>query len=161
MKNVPAPVYVKLTKEDLEEVAETIKKIRKIKVSKESYFEGFKEAKKMKKKTRKSKKKQPLKGFLQSGILFIGDPSYMAGDLSQPGSEVIESRENPFLNWGKFTDSLGSEDMSLPFPDAIEEGSTGRGIAVQTNYLSGRFEIKKKLCPKTGKLLQIVVKFFE
>lgn len=102
-----------------------------------------------------------LKGFLQSGILFIGDPVYMSGDLSQPGSEAIESPENPFLNWGKFTDSLGSEDASLPFPGAIDDStSAGRGIAVQTNRLSGRFEIEKTF-DENGKLSQLLVKFYE
>lgn len=160
MKNVPVYLSpVLLSEEDRKEVADTIKQIKKMKTTKNSYFTGFKEA--PMKKPRKSKKAAPLKGFLQSGILFIGDPVYMSGDLSQPGSELLESRENPFLNWGRFTDGLGDKDVSLPFPGAIEEGSTGRGIAVQTNHLSGRFEIKKKLCPKTGKLLQIVVKFYE
>lgn len=113
------------------------------------------------KKTRKSKKAPPLKGFLQSGILFIGDPVYMSGDLSQPGSEALESPENPFLNWGKFTDSLGEQDLSLPFPGAIDDStSSGRGIAVQTNRLSGRFELSKKF-DESGKLVQLVVKFYE
>ena len=114
----------------------------------------------MTKAPRKSKKKAPLKGFLQSGILFIGDPSYMAGDLSQPGSEHAESRENPFLNWDKFTHSLNDQDQSLPFPGAIQDNSDGRGIAIHTNYLSGRFEVKKKF-DKDGKLLEIKVKFYE
>lgn len=103
----------------------------------------------------------PLKGFLQSGIIFIGDPVYMSGDLSQPGSEALESPENPFLNWGKFTDSLGSEDASLPFPGAIDDStSAGRGIAVQTHRLSGRFEIEKTF-DENGKLSQLLVKFYE
>lgn len=110
--------------------------------------------------TRK-KKPAPLNGFLQSGILFIGDPVYMSGNLSAPGSEALESLENPFLNWGKFTDSLNDQDASLPFPGAINpETSSGRGIAVQTNHLSGKFTITKKY-DKGGKLLQLVVKFHE
>lgn len=112
-------------------------------------------------KSPRKKKTPPLKGFLSSGILFIGDPSYMAGELSQPGSELLESRENPFLNWDKFTQSLDSQDKSLPFPGAIDEATShGRGIAVQTNMLSGRFEVEKKY-DEAGKLLQLVVKFYE
>lgn len=106
-------------------------------------------------------KPAPLKGFISSGILFIGDPSYMAGELSQPGSELLESRENPFLNWDKFTSSLKDEDQSLPFPGAIDDNTShGRGVAVQTNRLSGRFEVEKQFDEK-GRLSQIVVKFYE
>ncbi len=112
------------------------------------------------KKTRKSKKPTPAKGFIQSGILFIGDPVYMSGSLATPGSEAAIDPLNPFLNWGMFTDSLNDQDLSLPFPGAIEEGSTGRGIAVQTNRLSGSYTLQKKF-DEAGKLLEIKVKFHD
>lgn len=111
------------------------------------------------KKTRKSKKPAPLKGVMQSGILFIGDPTYMQGDLSKPGSEALECPENPFYNWGRFTNSLNYKDTSLPFPGAIEEDSTGRGVVLYTNIQEGQYEIKKKICKETGKLLQVTIKF--
>lgn len=144
MSKFPEPISATISQDDLAEVRKVSKDLKKKRAKKKS-----------------TPKAKPLKGFLQSGILFIGDPSYMAGDLSQPGSELLESRDNPFLNWGKFTDSLGDQDISLPFPGAIDDStSSGRGIAVQTNRLSGRFELSKKF-DASGKLLQIVVKFYE
>lgn len=145
-KTVGVP-SIRLTKQEAADIASSKPSKALIKKQLESKAVTFEEKK--------------LKGFLQSGILFIGDPVYMSGDLSQPGSEAIESPENPFLNWGKFTDSLGSEDASLPFPGAIDDStSAGRGIAVQTHRLSGRFEIEKTF-DENGKLSQLLVKFYE
>lgn len=101
-----------------------------------------------------------LKGFIQSGIIFIGDPSYMAGDLSQPGSEDIVDPINPFKNWGVFTEGLKGEDVNMGFPGAIEDNSIGRGIVIQTGLLNGQYEIVKEY-DSAGKLSQIVIKIRE
>lgn len=101
-----------------------------------------------------------LKGFIQSGIIFIGDPVYMSGDLSQPGSEDVVDPANPFKNWGRFTDSIGDTDVNMPFPGASEPTATGRGIIIQTGLLSGQYEIVKEY-DENGKLSQLVIKINE
>lgn len=99
-----------------------------------------------------------LKGYIQSGTLFIGDPSYMAGNMSQPGSEALESPENPFYNWDKFTHSLDSKDAVLPFTGS--DTASGRGVVVQLNQIGGKYEIEKVL-DDSGKLVELKVKFYE
>jgi hypothetical protein len=79
-----------------------------------------------------------LKGFLQSGILFIGDPCFMAGDMSQPGSHEIVNLTNPFRNWDTFVEDFPDEGKNLEFPGSQD---TGRGVAIQTHKLSGQYEI--------------------
>lgn len=96
-----------------------------------------------------------LKGFLQSGILYIGDPSYMAGDMSQPDSEKIIDLTNPFRNWDSFTDSINDEDAVLPFPGTVD---SGRGIAIQTHRLSGQYEVSR-IEDADGKLLELKITF--
>ncbi len=105
----------------------------------------------------KKTKKQTLKGFIQSGIIFIGDPVYMSGDLSQPGSETLVDPANPFKNWGAFTHSYGDADANMPFPGASEPDANGRGIVVQTGMQSGQYELTKKY-DKEGKLSQLVIR---
>jgi hypothetical protein len=99
-----------------------------------------------------------LKGFLQSGIIFIGDPAYMSGD-TRPEVKLPEELLNPFVNWDKFTEAIGTEDTNLPFPGAFEN-STGRGCAVHTGRLSGGYEVVKEF-DEQGKLLQIRVVFHD
>lgn len=101
-----------------------------------------------------------LKGFLQSGLLFIGDPAYMSGD-TRPEVRLPEEELNPFINWDNFTNSIGGEDANLAFPGALNEQSTGRGCVVQTGRLSGRYELIKEFCPSTGKLLELRIKFHD
>lgn len=98
-----------------------------------------------------------LKGFLQSGIIYIGDPAYMSGD-TRPEARLPEEELNPFINWDKFTESIGTEDANLPFPGAINENSSGRGCAVHTGHLSGSYEVVKEF-DEAGKLLQIRIVF--
>lgn len=116
-----------------------------------------------------------LKGYLQSGILFIGDPQYMSGpteygtvpvggrmsssQLTQAVAIDItpEDPYNPFRSWDRFAAKLGEQDKALPFPGASEE-SDGRGIAVQTNRMSGQYEIERIEDGK-GRLLELRVTF--
>jgi hypothetical protein len=96
-----------------------------------------------------------LKGFLQSGVLFIGDPCFMAGDMSVPGSHEIVDPLNPFFNWDRFTDSLPEDGMNLQFPNSTDDG---RGVAVQTHKLSAQYEIIQEL-DDNGNLLEIRIRF--
>jgi hypothetical protein len=102
-----------------------------------------------------------LHGFIQSGMIFIGDPAYMAGDLSQPGSETIVDLTNPFYNWPQFTKDNGRTDVNLTFPGAISDDSEGRGVVAQTNIAGGSYVVEKDFCPETGKLKQIRIVFAE
>jgi hypothetical protein len=99
---------------------------------------------------------EKLKGFLQSGIIFIGDPVYMAGD-SREGAD--NSLCNPFQNWDGFIANYGSGDANLPFPGAFND-AYGRGIAVQTNRLSGKYELVKEL-DEHGRVREIRIVFSE
>lgn len=90
-------------------------------------------------------KKQGLTGFIQSGMLFIGDPSYMAGDLSQPGSNELKMPHNPFYNFNSFSDSFADKDSNLNFKDSKDVHDFGRGIVLATDLpLNGRYTIKKR-----------------
>ena len=95
------------------------------------------------------------KGFLQSGIIFIGDPGYMAGDMSQPGAHEIEDLTNPFRNWEKFVEDFPDDGKNLMFPASLDEG---RGVALQTNRLSGQYEVFKEY-GKDGKIKEIRIIF--
>lgn len=112
------------------------------------------------------RKKQKLKGFLQSGILFIGDPVSMSGPSNYQsdgkGGQIDitpEDPHNPFRRWDSFTSSLNNMDVNMVYPEAQDPQATGRGIVIQTNMLSGQYEVKKKICKTTGKLLELKVIF--
>jgi hypothetical protein len=96
-----------------------------------------------------------LKGFLQSGILYIGDPCFMAGDMSVPGSHEIIDPLNPFFNWDRFTESLPEEGANLTFPNSLDEG---RGVAVQTHKHSAQYEITQEF-DILGNLKEIKITF--
>lgn len=95
-----------------------------------------------------------LKGFLQSGLFFLGDPVYMSGD-TRDGAD--NSLCNPFLDWDKFTQGLEGKDANMAFPGSSDD-QIGRGCAIQTGRLSGQFEIEKDV-DEEGKLLQLRVIF--
>lgn len=96
-----------------------------------------------------------LKGFLQSGILFIGDPCFMSGDMSQPGAHEIVDLTNPFRNWDNFTEDFPDDGKNLTFPGSADEG---RGVAVQTHKLSSQYEIIKEF-DDLGNLREIRIVF--
>ena len=115
-----------------------------------------------------------LKGFLQSGVLYIGDPQYLSGPIEYAtvpaaplsGRELTpailvditpEDPYNPFRSWDRFADKLGEQDaLSLPFAGAYIE-SDGRGIAIQTR-LSGQYEVER-IEDAAGKLLELRITF--
>jgi len=115
-----------------------------------------------------------LKGYIQSGILFIGDPQYMSGPAEyvtktvgmlngrelSPGYAVDITPEdpyNPFRRWDDFRSKVGEDDLSLPFPGAYT-ASDGRGVAVNTHRVDSQYEIEKHF-DDSGKLLEIRIKF--
>jgi hypothetical protein len=97
-----------------------------------------------------------LKGFIQSGIIFIGDPVYMSGDKRD--GPIPADPTNPFKDWDAFAEGLGSQDHNLPLPGAFEPDSHGRGCAIQTGLLNGKYEVEVVRCPTSGDLSQIVIK---
>jgi hypothetical protein len=113
-----------------------------------------------------------LKGFIQSGIIFIGDPSYMSGPVeytvtvpggmknkeltaAQPVVITPDDPHNPFRKFEQFTASLGEQDKNLTFYGTPDEGM---GVAVQTNRISGQYEIER-IEDAWGKLLELRIKF--
>lgn len=87
------------------------------------------------------KNKKQLKGFIQSGMLFIGDPGYMAGDMSQPGAEELSFPHNPFYNFNDFTDRFADQDTNLGFNHPHNEG---KGVVLANHIpLNGKYEVKK------------------
>lgn len=96
------------------------------------------------------------KGFISSGLLYIGDPSYLAGDLSQPGSEQLIDPYNPFRNWERFTSTLpADQDLNLTFNE--NPANYGRGIVLHTGILSGSYTIEKIL-DDVGNLIEVRIK---
>lgn len=113
----------------------------------------------MKRKYRK--KKQPLHGFIQSGVIFIGDAGYMADNPQNHENGVIPvDPTNPFRDLDKY---LGEHqnDHTLELPGSFQGDLLGRGVAVHTNMFSGKYTVTKKICKVTGKLLELKVKFSE
>lgn len=93
----------------------------------------------------KRKKKQELKGFIQSGMLFIGDPGYMAGDMSAPGSEEVQVPNNPFHNFEIFSDNFGDKDINLHFRNYDDPQDYGRGVLVASELpINAKYLVKKK-----------------
>lgn len=115
----------------------------------------------MAKRTKKVKVDKTLRGNLPSGSIFIGDPLYFAGDMSQPGAEEDAAKDstNPFKNWNNFNAFDNAQEVNLPVPFSIFEGTVGRGCVIQTPYVEGKFQLKKKLCKETGKVLEIRIIF--
>lgn len=98
-----------------------------------------------------------LKGFLQSGVIFVGDPVYMSGSTRE---EVAPDPHNPFRNWDVFSQELDGQDLNLTLPGAYNDGSTGRGCALQVGRLSGQYEIVKEY-DEQGRVSQIIIKFHD
>lgn len=111
-------------------------------------------------KKRNSKKKQQLEGLVQSGILFIGDPLYMSGDMNKPGAEEDAAQDitNPFKNFGAFTEQNAGQDHNLLLPDSYRDNPIGRGVVLQLQQLGGRYTVKKKVDKKTGLVTAITIK---
>lgn len=110
---------------------------------------------------KKTRKKNVLKGFIQSGVLFIGDAGYMAGNPQDyPEGIVPVDLTNPFKDFDTYL-AQNQADHNLELPGSFNGDLMGRGVAVHTNILSGQYTITKKLCKETGKLLEIKVKFRE
>jgi len=100
------------------------------------------------------KKKEELRGLIHSGLLFIGDPSYMQGSAQESEAGIVPDALNPFKNWDEFTHSIGEGDVNMEAPGAFEPG---RGVVVQTHILGGRYKVKKVTDKTTGKLKKVVV----
>lgn len=108
------------------------------------------------------KKKQALEGYIQSGMLFIGDPIYMGANPQFFEFGVIpEDSTNPFKDFNQFTEKNGGLDQNLELPDSYRDNPIGRGCVVQTQLLSGTYEIKKKIDKATGKVKSITIKLKE
>jgi hypothetical protein len=108
------------------------------------------------------KKKEQLEGFIQSGMLFIGDPQYMAANPQDfEGGIVPEDSTNPFKNFDTFHEKVGGLDTNLLLPDSYRDNPIGRGCVVQLQQLGGRYEIKKKVDKVTGKVKAITIKLYE
>lgn len=103
-----------------------------------------------------SAKLEGLKGFINSGSLFIGDAVYFADDPQKYSEGIIESDPtNPFKDWDKFR-ATHENDCALPLPGS---DYNGRGVVIQTHMMNGSYAVEKEVCPSSGKLLAIRVVF--
>jgi hypothetical protein len=111
------------------------------------------------KKARKSKK-VVLKGFLQTGTIFIGDVGYMADGNHHSAEPIAPDPLNPFKDLDTFlAETTGDKNIDLP--GSYNGDLPGRGVVIQTNMFSGKYVVTKRICKVTGKLLEIKVKFHE
>jgi hypothetical protein len=109
---------------------------------------------------RKSKKKQELKGFIQTGTIFIGDVGYMA-DSNHRSAEPIEPDPlNPFKDLDQYLEA-NQADHNLELPGSFNGDLPGRGVVIHTHMLNGKYTVKKKLCKVTGKILEVKVRFHD
>ena len=105
------------------------------------------------------KKPQQLKGYINTGTLFIGDAGYMAQDpQTYPNGVILPDPSNPFNDWDKFT-ATHENDSNLELPGSFNGDLPGRGVVIQTNMLSGGYKVEKVVCPQTGKLMSLWVIF--
>lgn len=120
------------------------------------------------KKPRKKKEGKPLKekdvspllkGYLCSGILFIGDPGYLAGDLNNPAVLQDRGREsrkdNPFYDYEHFSHGLQNQDKSLCFNGGFETNE-GMGVALQLSSPTGKYVVTKEL-DEQGRVINISI----
>lgn len=108
------------------------------------------------------KKKQELEGFIQSGMLFIGDPQYMAANPQDFNAGLIpEDGTNPFKDFNQFTEKNAGLDENLLIPDSYRDNPIGRGCIVQLQQLGGKYTVKKKVDKATGKVTAITIKLYE
>lgn len=111
---------------------------------------------------KKRKKKQQLEGYIQSGMLFIGDPIYMGANPQDfEGGIVPSDSTNPFKDFDTFTSQNAGLDQNLELPDSYRDNPIGRGCVVQVQQLSGTYIIKKKIDKATGKIKSITIKLNE
>ena len=104
------------------------------------------------------RKKKVISGKISSGMIFIGDPSYLSGPsdirLNEKGESynaIPVDPHNPFRRFEdvtEITDKTGDYELEmLPFVP-------GRGAVLLTEGIQeGKFEVKKKI--KDGKLVEI------
>lgn len=108
------------------------------------------------------KKKQELEGFIQSGMLFIGDPQYMGANPQDFEGGIIPSdASNPFKDFNTFSEENSGLDQNLLLPDSYRDNPIGRGCVVQLQQLGGKYQIKKKVDKVTGKVKSITIKLYE
>lgn len=111
---------------------------------------------------KKRKKKQELEGYIQSGMLFIGDPIYMGANPQDfPDGVIPTDSTNPFKDFGEFTEQNAGLDQNLHLPDSYRDDPIGRGCVVQLQQLNGKYQIKKKIDKVTGKVKSITIKLYE
>lgn len=97
-----------------------------------------------------------LQGFIQSGIIYIGDPVYMSGD--KRGGPIEPDPTNPFKDWDAFLAESEAESRNLPLPGAFEPDTHGRGVVLHTGLLNGKYEVVVERDPSTGAVSQFIVK---
>lgn len=111
--------------------------------------------------TKRKSKKKKLSGLMNSGLLFIGDPSFMMGPADpqvQSDGRIIDATPidplNPFRRSEDITRHTDLGDYNLPIVEAVE----GRGVVVATLRPECRYEVKKKLKDGIVTEIRIILK---
>ena len=109
---------------------------------------------------RKNKKKK-LSGLMNSGLLFIGDPSFMMGSANpeiQADGKIIDITPvdplNPFRRAEDITKHTDIGDYNVPIVEAVD----GRGVIVNTLLPECKYEIKKKYVGEKLSEIRIILK---
>lgn len=110
--------------------------------------------------TKRKKKKPSLSGKISSGLIFIGDPSYLSGPsniaLNELGEAINTVPIDPYNPFRREEDVLDKVRTSGDTELEIIPHLTGRGTVLVTNGIQeGSFEVKKKYDKTSGKLLEI------
>ena len=110
----------------------------------------------------KSKKKTSLHGRISSGMIFIGDPSFLSGPSDMALNEKGEVQNNTPID--PFNPFRRSEDL---LDKVLESGDTevellpfvpGRGAVILTNGIQeGSYTVKKKIDKISGKVTRLVI----
>lgn len=95
-----------------------------------------------------------LRGDIGSGMLFIGDPCYLAGDLSKKGSEAVYDPYRPFEDFEVLVDMVEGKDSMMNYSGSDQ---VGRGVFVNLSAPSGRYNVKKKIDKESGKVTEITI----
>lgn len=81
------------------------------------------------------------RGYINSGYLFIGDPSSMsAGKV--PGEDDKVDPYNPFYNYDKLLENINGQEMYNLKYEGYSDELYGRGIVVDTNRPSGAYVVE-------------------
>lgn len=97
---------------------------------------------------------------VDSGLLWVGDPSYVIKDKGEPRAADLGK------NWGEFCDRLffRNRNNRIPFAQfhfakcGPTEGAPGLGVVIGTTRENGVYPVYAEFS-KTGKIMEVKIRF--